>query len=69
MASFFDAGSNQWVSAPTGNYVYKPAPHPPASYPVFDPSIDSWITTGDYGTQPRVSVPYFAFLQNAWVTS
>lgn len=69
MAQFFDAGSNQWVSSPTGNYVGKPKPNPPAKYPVFDASISTWISTGDYGTQPAVKKPYYSFLSNAWVTS
>lgn len=70
MAAFFDAGSNAWVNSPTGNYVYKPAPNPPPAYPVFDPSINCWITSGNYGAGSSISgTNNFHFLSNAWIQS
>jgi len=68
MAQHFDPGTNQWISG-TATYVYKPAPHPPTTFPVFDPSINAWISSGDYATNPAPVKPYFSFLSNSWVTS
>jgi hypothetical protein len=67
MANFFCAGSNQWVAS-SCSYTYPPKPSPPTKYPVFDPSIDTWISSGNYGAGVAVTKPYFSFLQNVWVT-
>lgn len=68
MALFFCVQSNTWVNSGC-TYMYPPKPSPPAKYPVFDPSINTWITSGNYGAGVAGIKPYFSFLQNAWVTS
>jgi hypothetical protein len=66
--SFFSAGANKWVTT-RGPYTYPPGPSPPGAYPVFDPSINRWISAGNYGgTLPGPTDSYFSFLDNAWVT-
>ena len=68
MAQHFDPGTNVWISG-TATFVYKPAPNPPPLFPVFDPSINAWIASGNYGAGVAPTKPYFSFLSNLWVTS
>lgn len=59
--------SNQWVTS--GCSAVVPTPNPPAKYPAFDASKNTWITSGNYGVATPATIPYFSANQNKWVSS
>lgn len=67
MALFFCPSSNTWVSS--GCSATFPKPNPPGNYPVFDPTKNTWIPSGNYGVVAPIKVPYFSNIANAWVSS
>ncbi len=64
LSTFFCAKTNVWV---TSACAITP-PSPAASvYPVFDPTSNSWISSGAYGSGTPATYPFFCRSSNEWV--
>lgn len=65
--TFFCASSNKWVSD-TGCASTPPSPAA-VKYPVFDPTSNSWISSGAYGSGHPATYPFFCRSSNAWIAT